>query len=879
MVGEIQAGMEVGRYRLERRLATGGMGTVWIARDRLLVREVAVKLLPRLFVTDEAAEQRFQREARAMGRIQHPNVVSIFDIGSADPGSGEEVPYLVMELIRGRSLDQIIKEGPLPARRAVGIAAQVAKALGAAHRAGVVHRDLKPSNIVISDEGHAKVLDFGLARLVQAIGHSSEATLTAPGMVLGSCPYMAPEQALGGHVGAHADIFSFGTVLYEMVTGRRAFTGTTPVQVLQSVIKCQYPSIAEVAVGAPPALAAIIERCLEKDPGRRYPDADSLVHDLEAFLGTSMADDGDIPTVGLGSSSIRAVEIQRRRRLIRAGLAAAVVLVIGTTGGLLGGRAGMESLRPDPGRWRSRTLHEGTGSIRHISWSPSGTELVAEVEDNGAFEILVVPVDQQEPRVLAQSSEDGAPIWPAYSPDGQAVAVTRMGDTSMSVEILPAVGGAAVSVLDNASRGAWIAPGTLVVSRITEGTSDLWTWEPNTGQVTPYPVSPADRQYWAALPRPGGGAAFLGGGSDTRAGIFVGWTGRDAVDQWLAGGILLQGLSWHPEGRSLVASVGHRIARVTESGRADLLAPPLTLDYPAFDGSGTRLAVVDQHSSYDIVAADPLTGRLRCVKCGEPKVGWGSVGPETSIFYRRSVDGGPSLYRVDRNSGDEGPVAAAGPGASCPVVSPDGTRLTYLKRNVEAGGVDLMVLALAGGEPVTLATAVEGSEFPSWSPDGRFVAFAAGSPLRVWVVSAAGGDPRAVSPPGGDYPVWSPDGRWIAFSIWTDGGDANQGAWLVSPQGSSPFKINSHPTRLAWSRDGKDLYQLRREQESIVVYSAEAGRKEWHRSAVLKLDGPVPEHFEYLPLTVDPATGELILNRNISRSALLVFEELDPKRW
>lgn len=871
--------MEVGRYRLDRRLATGGMGTVWVARDRILVREVAVKLLPRLLVTDEAAEQRFQREARAMGRLQHPNVVAIYDIGSADPGTGEEMPYLVMELLRGMGLDQLILDGAMPVGRAVGVAIQVGKALSAAHAAGVVHRDLKPSNVVVSQEGHAKVLDFGLARLVQAGGHSSEATLTAPGMVLGSCPYMAPEQAIGNHVGAQADIFSFGAVLYEMVSGRRAFTGSTPIKVLQSVIKCQYPPLDQSAPGVPPALAAIIERCMERDPTRRYPDADALVRDLEAFLGSSEPGDGEVPTIDLGSSSIRAVALRRRRRLIHAGLGAAAVLLVGSVVGFLGGRAGMEALRPDPGRWRSRTLHEGVGSIRHPSWSPSGTEVVAEVENGGLFEVLVVPVDQHEPRVLTRSDENGSPIWPAYSPDGQAVAVTRMADSSMSVEILPAVGGAAVSVLENASRGTWVSADTMVVSRIIDGAASLWTWKPTTGDTAAYLAAAEGRQYWAAMPRPGGGAALLAGGSDTRAGIFVKRKRGNAAEEWLAGGSLLQGLSWHPGGRSLAASVGRRLVRITNEGRTDLVAPVLSLTYPTFDQTGTRLAVVDQQNSYDIVAADPLTGEVRCIRCGEPKVGWGSVGPGNSVIFRRSVHGRPSLYRVDQARRDEGPIVSAGLEASCPAVSPDGTRMAYLKRNRETDGVDLMVLALSGGEPVTLATGVEGSEFPSWSPDGRFVAFAAGSPLKIRIVSAAGGEAQEISPPGGDYPVWSPDGRWIAYSVWTDEGDVNQGSWLVTADGRSPIKVSSYPTRLAWSRDGKYLHQLRRENEAIVIYRAEAGRNQWRRGAALDLDGPAPEHLEFLPLTVDPATGELVLNLQVSRSSLLVFEKLDPKRW
>jgi len=554
-------------------------------------------------------------------------------------------------------------------------------------------------------------------------------------------------------------------------------------------------------------------------------------------------------------------------------------MLVGSLVGFFGGRIGMEHLRPNPGRWHTQTLMEGSGSIRHISWSPTGTEVVAEVEHNGTFEILIIPLDHQKPRVLVKDDEKGAPLWPAYSPDGQAIAVTRMGDVSMSVEILPSVGGPAASMLENASRAVWLTADTLVVSRITEGTAGLWRWNPGAGSVEQLIGASPERQYWGMTPRPGGGGAFLFGGSDIRAGILVGRVEENSFREWLPGGSILQGISWHPRGRSLAASVGHHIRCISDSGCSDILNPLLSLDYPSFDPTGTRLAVVEQHNSYDIVAADPETGALDCVKCGESKVGWGSVGPDASIFYRRSIDGGPCLFRVDQERSVEEPLDAAGSRASCPVVSPDSKRLAFLSRNPETGGIDLKVLGLSGGEPVRLATGVEGSEFPSWSPDGRFVAYAAGSPLRIWIVSAAGGESRTIGPSGADYPMWSPDGRWIAFSIWTDSSDPDQGAWLVSPEGVSVKKISSYPTRTAWSIDGRNLYQLRRENMDLVVYKTTVGSSIWSKGVTLDLNGQAPEHFEFQPLTVNRVTGDLVLNRRITRSSLLVFEGLDPERW
>ena len=888
MVREITEGMQVGRYRLVRRLATGGMGTVWIGRDETLAREVAVKLLPRIFVTDAAAEQRFRREARAMGRLQHPNVVSIYDVGSADPGYGEEIPFLVMELIRGESLDRIVKDGPLLPGRAARIGVQVARALGAAHRAGVVHRDLKPSNIMISAEGHAKVLDFGLARLVQAGGHSSEATLTVPGMVLGSCPYMAPEQALGRHVGAQADIFSFGTVLYEMVCGQRAFTGTTPVQVLQAVIKCRYPKIDEVSEEIPPALGAIIDRCLEKEPARRYRDAEALVRDLEAFLEDPAARKKQTSTASgrrSGSGTIEALTRRRRRRILGLGTAGAAVLLIGAVVGFFGGRRGMEPLRPDPGRWQKRILFSGSGSIRHLAWNPSGNELAAQMQRGADFKIAVFGLDGRRSRVVAVGDDAGLPMWPAFSSDGRAMAITRMmPDSSMSVEVIPSVGGSSVASLENASHGRWIGQDELVVARIVDGVSTLWKWETSSGRTETFPVPDSGRQYWEAFPRPGGGGtAFLVGPNDMQSGLVV-TDGRSDVDEWLHGGRLLQGVSWHPSGRSLVASVDRHLMRIGSKGWAYITAPLLRLENPAFDSSGTRLAAVRRDSAYDILAVDPMTGDLRCVLCGEPDLGWGSVGPSGSVFCRRADLLGTTIFRFEPDGAEAVRVEGADFGSSCPVVSPDGERVAFLAWNRETKHNELRVLSLSGGEPVTLAVGVEGSEFPSWSPDGRFIAFAAGDPLRVHVVSSAGGTVRTIGPPGGDYPVWSPSGRWVAFTVWTDPSDPAQGIWKVSPDRGDPVRIGSSPTRVAWSRDGMTLFQLRREEDAIVLYRLDAVDRiddthHWRRGAQMALDGPAPEHFEFQPLTVDPTTGELILNRQKNQSKLVVFEEIDPVRW
>ena len=877
MIKELRPGMKIWRFSLQRRLARGGMGTVWAAWDERLDREVALKLLPRVLVTEPSAEARFEREALAMARLRHPNVVAIYDIGTFDPGVGEELPYLVMELIRGTSLNEMLTDGALPARLAARIIEQVGLALAAAHKVGVIHRDLKPSNIMVGDGGHVTVLDFGLARLADREGETPVETLTSPGMVLGSCPYMAPEQALGQGVTQASDIFSCGAVLYECLSGTRAFDGPTPMKVLQAVVRSEYPPLQDVAPTVPSELVAVVERCLEKEPGRRYRTCADLSHDLAVFQGTDAVSLAEAPTVAISTGRLEAVVTRRRRVVIRGAAIAGATLAIGLLAGLVAGRYKTEALRPDPGRWEARALMDTVGSLVDPSWRPDGSEVVVARSQVGAGEILAVDPESGNTRTLLEAVPPEVLGSPRVSPDGKAILVEVVIAGDPSVRVFPAVGGQATTEVVNAGRATWSDSDSFVFSREEADGFGLYRYSLSRRETIRLRQSEGALSWLSAEPRPGGGFALLSGSSGIANGVFV----VDAIDgsprTWQPPDKQIFGVSWAPSGRSLVASIDGRLVRVTADGTVPVIPRVDRLWYPAFSPSGDRLAAVRRNSTNDLVAVDPEGGGWTCLLCGVADSGWGSVDADGVVVYRRYMAGSATLF-LREPSGVEVAVTDPAEDASCPSVSPDGERIAYLASLPESG-TELRVVARSGGQPVTLATEVESSEYPSWSSDGRFIAFAAGSPIKVWVVPASGGDPRELTPDGGDYPQWSPSGDWIAYSVWTQDSDPDQGAWVVDAGGGTPLKIGDHPTRLTWSRDGGLLWQLRRAGDRVELWEAEAGVWDWRRRSILDLGRPAASHLEHLPLTVNPATGELVMNRRTSLASLLMFEGVDRARW
>jgi Tol biopolymer transport system component len=877
MIRDLEAGVNLGRYRLEKRIGEGGMGSVWLARDELLERAVALKALPRALVTDPSAERRFKREARAMGRLQHPNVVGIYDIGTADPGTGEELPFLVMELVRGRPLNEVIADRP-PFRRALQWMEQVTRALAAAHAAGIVHRDLKPSNIMVDDEDYVVVLDFGLARLTHRDGDVPEDTLTSPGMVLGSCPYMAPEQALGQEVTPASDIFSFGTVLYEVLTGERAFKGDTPMQVLQAVVRCRCTPVEDLAPGLPAAIYEIVERCMASEASKRYPTANELGRDLAAVLEIEASSPSGATTemqkpVLVAASRMRRA---RRRRILIAVAAAAVV-----AGGMIGlefGRSGWEPVRPDPGRWSMAELLEGPGVFDRPAWSPNGTLVAIGRTHEERGEVLIVPVDGSDPRALVEGGGHGVPGNPDFSPDSAAVVVSVLTGSTQSLEIIPTVGGPPVANIANALHGVWIDRNTLVFTRIVDGRSSVWTADLESGTEELLVDAQDSISWWEARPRPGGGFALLGGATDMNHGVFVSDASGGKIDQWLAPGRKVRGTDWTPDGESLVASVDGQLVRLS-SGSLQPLLPgnQEALDFPAFSPDG-RLAAVQSRWTYELISVDPDGGGWDCLLCDDPRVGWGSVGTDGAVVYR--VRQG-ERYRVFIREPGSLPRGLTDPeeSASCPVLSPDVTRVAYLAQ--DQGATELRVRPRDGGEAVTLARDLENSEFVSWSPDAGSLAFAGGSPLQVWVVSAAGGSPRAVTGPGGDYPTWSPDGTSIAYSIWTEESDPDQGTWIVDSDGLNPRKLTDVPTRVVWDQQTGDLLQLRRSADdaAIELWQANPADPQWSRRSRLDLGALAPIQLEFLPLTIDGRTGRLVMNRRTGSSRLVVFDGVDVNRW
>ena len=444
----LSAGARLGPYEIVAPVGSGGMGEVFRARDVRIGREVALKVLSGAAHEDPETFRRFELEARAAGALSHPNVVVLFDVGSEDGA-----PYLVTELLQGETLAARIRRGPLPPRRAVEVATEVARGLAAAHENGIVHRDLKPGNVFLVTDGPAKVLDFGLAKLFgpapAATGSDPRLVVTTRSdIVVGTAGYMAPEQVRGEELDGRADIFALGTCLFEMLSGQRAFSGASAMETMAAILLTEPPDLSAVRWGIPPQLERIVRRCLEKQPAARFQSARDLAFALESL---------DVRSLSAGSGDRRSLVTMR----LPANRQRQLVALAALAGGVVAGAAGALLLRPvpspDPPSIRALT-HSGADSSPAAS--PDGELVAFASRRNGRSRIWIKQVRGEAETALTQGPSDALP---RFFPDGQSVLYTRTDPgTGPSLWRVPIVGGEERRLFTGAESGDVSPDGTEV---------------------------------------------------------------------------------------------------------------------------------------------------------------------------------------------------------------------------------------------------------------------------------------------------------------------------------------------------------------------------------------------------------------------------------
>ena len=412
----LSAGSRLGPYEILGQIGAGGMGEVYRARDPRLAREVAIKVLPASWSSDPDRLRRFEQEARAAGALNHPNITAVYDVGTSG-----DAPYVVQELLEGETLRSALAGGPLSARRAIDYATQISHGLAAAHDKGIVHRDLKPENLFVNRNGQVKILDFGLAKLSRSEGADSKVTSlptetagTEPGVVLGTLGYMSPEQVRGKAADARSDIFSFGAILYEMISGQRAFRGDSAADTMSSILKEDPPDLSATNRSVPPGLERVVRHCLEKNPEQRFHSAHDLAFALDALSEAS----GPAASMAPG-------------RRARGTLALPGALGAGTALLLIGFAAGRLTVGPPPAPPEVLPL-TFSGRDRQPAASPDGKMVVFTSWRDGKSRIWVKQLGEGTEAALTAGPED---FHPRFSRDGTAVLFARASSADRRVSL------------------------------------------------------------------------------------------------------------------------------------------------------------------------------------------------------------------------------------------------------------------------------------------------------------------------------------------------------------------------------------------------------------------------------------------------------------
>jgi eukaryotic-like serine/threonine-protein kinase len=812
-------GRTLSHYAILDRIGEGGMGVIYEARDTHLDRSVALKVLPPERVADPERRRRFVQEAKAASALNHPNIVVIHDIDTAGG-----VTFIAMELVRGRTLDRMIQGTGMPLKDTLRYGVQIADALEAAHRSGIIHRDIKPANIMITDSGLVKVLDFGLAKLTDRErggfeGGCTPSQNTEEGTILGTVTYMSPEQAEGKAVDARSDIFSLGAVLYEMLTGRRAFCGETNVATLAAILHEEPRPVSQLATETPHEMEQVVFRCLRKDPERRFQQMADLKVALEELKGES---DSGVLVAG-------APRRQFRRRVVQALSASLLAVTLGL--GAWIAFLGRPPAGPAP---KVRTFTGFPGSETRPSFSPDGKQLAfiwnGEKQDN--FDIYVQLVDEATPRRLTTNAAfDYSPVW---SPDALHIAFLRDSPAGKEVIVIPAGGGAErklhVALRNDYGRQiaalAW-SPGGRFLSMVDkdspQGSDSVFLLDIETRERRKLTAPPSDS--WDGLPTfspDGGSLAFIRGHSRPLSDIYVlrlsdsgqprGEPRRITYDN-----NFIYGLDWTADGRSIVFSSARggvwSIWRVSAFGGEPERLPlgGNNAFWPTVSRKGNRLAYSEGEADWNVwrVAAPgsvsaqgPAAAPIRVTR--SPQVDQSpAFSPDGRMIAWASMHSGSHQIWVCNSDGTQPSQLTHldPPGAAEPVWSPDGRQIAF--HGYGRGLHNVHVIGTDGGPQRRLTTGDFNEELSGWSHDGNWIYFTSnrGRGNAIWKAPASGGSTVLIAQ-NGSWPVESSDGKYVFYS----GPEAS--IWKVPASGGSTVLMARNGLWPVGAFDGKYLYYI-----------------------------------------------------------------------
>jgi serine/threonine protein kinase/WD40 repeat protein len=788
----LSVGARVGRFEVIGPVGAGGMGDVYRARDPQLHRDVAIKILPAPFSTDRDRQRRFEREARAAASLNHPNIVAVYDAGVH-----EGIAFIVTELLEGSTLRQRLNGRPLPPGEAIEYTIQIANGLAAGHERGIVHRDIKPDNLFLTRDGRIKILDFGLAKIIDpSSADDGTATVTLDGSavapVVGTAAYMSPEQARGLRTDHRSDIFSVGVVLYEMLVGFAPFRRNTTAETLGAILHDDPAQLVAVAhVDA--SLERIVRHCLEKSPDERFQNVRDLIFDLEALSrGAGIEEPRPVRTRTLTRVTLRALLL----------LAMAAAALVGYLAGQGVRRTAATPLTITPTIQR---LTELSGIEEFPAISPDHRQVAFTGSVNGRRQILVRLLAGGSPVQVTNDSFDHE--FPRWSPDGNSLVYfspPAADETQGAIWSIPALGGSRRKVIDSIGDADVSRTGRLASFRLLDGSVELVTSSLDGTDVKAITRLVADYHLHPRWSPDGRWIAFQKG-DGLRFDIFVvpyiGGEPRKLTDERN----IIKGLAWLPDSSGIVFG--------SSRGSTVPYLPPLALWQVRLDGQGLRqLTPVDTwYEQPDAHGSGTLSAARMRMRFDIWKF----------PFERTPTESTRRAEQVTRQTGQ----------VLTPTGAPDGDEIAFLSDS--GGHGNLWVISTRDGQirqitfeddpAVTIGV-------PVWSPDGRTIAFVSskghtGFDFGIWLVNRDGANPRRLADRGLGM-AWSRDSQWIYYS------ESSAGPlYKISSSGGPPIKVRSEPTRNVIGLFDATLYYM-------VERPLLDGRPEVEIRAATPEDGP-----------------------------------------